>query len=240
MPVQDLPLQIIDISQFDPEHDLQGARALADQVVKASNEVGFIYVTGLQIPPDRVSRVFELARGYFEQPQSEKLPFWMDKTYIGYNGVGGQILDPSGRPDNKEVYNFAKVRSMWGHQHPGFDDREHPKYFKAHWNELEWFSRASHSLALRILQLIAIGLRIPDQPDGTPGYRFFDESHNYDAVSGDTFRILHYPPPQEADAVDDGALRIGADDTGGLQIRLPKTLEWVEVPPVEGAIVVNL
>ncbi|KXS19048.1 Clavaminate synthase-like protein [Gonapodya prolifera JEL478] len=244
-----LPLAVLDLSDFDPVNKPEQSRQLADRLTKASNEVGFFYLTGLGIETEKIEEMFRISAEYFAEPAEEKTPYWMDQDHIGYMGIGGQSLDPSGITDNKEMYNMAK----WGDQHPGYSNRKHPAVLKKYWTELEYYSRHFHSLALKCLQLIALGLRIPDS-EGTPGYLAFEKAHSYDAPSGDTFRFLHYPPPvATTDRTEEQAgVRVGAhtdwgsitilfgDKTGGLQIQLPKTKEWVHVPPVPNACVVNL
>ncbi|KAJ3337162.1 hypothetical protein HDU93_001493 [Gonapodya sp. JEL0774] len=205
-----LPLAVIDLSEFDPQNRLEESRKMADEITRASHDVGFFYLKGLNMSQEQINNMFRIAAEYFAEPSEEKTPYWMDSNHIGYMGLGGQTLDPSGISDNKELYNMAK----WGSQHPGHSDRKHPRVLMNHWAELEEFSRICHGLALKCLQLIAIGLRIPDSADGTPGYLAFQEAHSYDSPSGDTFRFLHYPPPvATTDKTEEQAgVRVGAGD----------------------------
>lgn len=52
-----------------------------------------------------LDEMFALAKEYYltQDYETEKKPFTMGKDHIGYVGIGGQTLDPSGIPDNKEV-----------------------------------------------------------------------------------------------------------------------------------------
>jgi hypothetical protein len=64
----------------------------------------------------------------------------------------------------------------------------HPTFFKEKWGEIEKQSRVMHALCVRVLQIIAMGLEIPEDKGG---YKYFDELCAYDLPSGDTWRYLH-------------------------------------------------
>ncbi len=109
-----------------------------------------------------------------------------------------------------------------------------------------------HNLSLTILRLLSLGLRIPkpgsDEFDGD----YLPNLHAYEDPSGDTFRLLRYPAPRPEWTEKEAAVRIGShsdfgsvslvfsDSTGGLQLLSPQTGEWTDVPPLPGAIIVNL
>ncbi|KAI9027721.1 hypothetical protein DFJ74DRAFT_703807 [Hyaloraphidium curvatum] len=240
-------LAVVDLASFDRSAPHR-SQALADLLVSTMRDVGFAYVVNHGIPGDRVKWAFDTAKGLFEERQDEKDSYIMGPDYIGYCAVGKQVLDPSGIPDKKEMWNLAK----FGKQHPGYD-RGHPDYLAKRWTELEDFSRRCHTLSLDILRLLSLGLRIPSattegafDPDYLPNF------HAYDAPSGDTLRFVRYPAPRPEWTPEEAGVRIGAhtdfgsvslvfsDPTGGLQILDPRSGSWRDVPPVQGAVIINL
>ncbi|KAI9013494.1 hypothetical protein DFJ74DRAFT_771388 [Hyaloraphidium curvatum] len=248
-PGDNLPLALVDIAAFDPARDPAKAREIARRVLNASTETGFLYVKGHGVSKEALEGMFALAEEYYlgADFDTQKKPYTMGHEHIGYMGVGGQTLDPSGISDNKELFNFAKFVPG----EPG-SDRPLPEILDRKKALVERASREMHELGRRLLRIIALGMEIPESAGG---HLYFDPMHAYPVPSGDTLRILHYPPesgtPGQPRSAAERGIRIGAhtdwgsvtclfqDGTGGLQIQRPGG-KWVDVPPVEGGCIVNL
>lgn len=104
---------------------------------------------------------------------------------------------------------------------------------------------ALDALHIEVLRAIAIGLDLNSA--------FFDEKCNQE---WHTLRLLHYPPTpvSKAEIVDTdtrdtnragahtdyGSLTLLIQGGPGLQVRDPKTGNWVNAPPIDGTIVINV
>ena len=51
--------------------------------------------------------MFALSKEYYltQDYETERKPYVMGRDHIGYVGIGGQTLDPTGIADNKELFN---------------------------------------------------------------------------------------------------------------------------------------
>ncbi|CAI2167347.1 3803_t:CDS:2 [Funneliformis geosporum] len=116
---------------------------------------------------------------------------------------------------------------------------------------------ACHDLCMKVLQSLAISLKIEDNEEGE-GKNWFSKRHGYGMKSGDNFRILHYPPItiEEGKVSEDinynQDIRAGSHtdygsitllfqkEIGGLEIQHPYTKKWIQVPVVPNAILINI
>ena len=240
---------VIDLAAFEraSEADKREIGRDMDLICRAS---GFLAVKNHGIPDEVISAVWNQAHDFFDLPYEAK-----DKCKApypgypyGYLGPGAEALAKSkgvdSPPDLKESFNGGP-RSM----PPGLTDQEalsfcyaatiwpdEPKGFRPAW---EGYYKAVTDLAARIMRVFAVALELPEE--------YFQ---SFIGAPISALRALNYPeldaPPPE------GQLRAGAHtDYGSLTILLPqpgsKGLEimtpegrWREVPPVDGAFVINI
>ncbi|CAG8436908.1 11714_t:CDS:2 [Diversispora eburnea] len=176
--------------------------------------------------------MFEKSESYFNLSQEEKLKYNM-KDFKGYSSIYKEKLD------TKKQYNGD------------FKDQELPQLFKDSIIILESFSK--------ILQSFAIALKIPQNSGGK---YWFENRHRYEAESGDTLRILHYPiiinnendinkgKEEEEEIIragshsDYGSLTIlFQKDIGGLEILSNynnSTPQWISAPVISNCLLINI
>ena len=104
-------------------------------------------------------------------------------------------------------------------------------FYSACWNSAEL-----------ILQALALGLELPDE----------DFLLKYHDEADSDLTLRHYPPVNESKVRSGEMDRLGAhtdfgsvtllfqDSFGGLKVKLPKTGQWVDAAPIEGALVMNI
>jgi len=218
-----------------PLIDLAGAPApaLARAIDAALRGAGFFAVTGHGAPAGVVQAAFDAGHRYFALPQADKERCHIDGWPLkrGFDPIGWQALDPGQPPDVKESF-YLGVETIGPNQWP--DEALVPGFRVA----CQAYSAAMEALARRLMTLFELALDLP------AGH--FDAFQHHPTC---TTRLLHYPPQPATAApgqigcgahTDWGALTLLAqDDAGGLQVQ-PQGGAWVDVPPLPGALVVNV
>lgn len=243
---------IIDISGF-ADGDAATRSAIADEVARACRDTGFLVISGHGVPEAVVSRLYDVTREFFEQPESEKLRVGRPRPdqIRGYSGLESESLGnldgEAAPPDLKELFDIGPLdvpvddpyfttEAAGQHFAPNLWP-DSPAGFEAAWRE---YFGVMEGLNLLLLQVFATALDLPDD---------FFESKVDRHIS--ILRANYYP--RQLEDPRPGQIRGGGhtdytaltilwqEDVpeGGLQIRTPSG-EWVDVPVVPGAFVVNL
>lgn len=92
-------LVTLDLSKFDQPG---GKQALADQLFKAIQTIGFFYIINFGLEQEEVDRQFAIGKSLFELSTEEKLKYRADLENGGYNGYKPLGLRVSGvlKPSN--------------------------------------------------------------------------------------------------------------------------------------------
>jgi isopenicillin N synthase-like dioxygenase len=240
---------VFDLSAFE-QSDNDGKRQMGREVDLICRASGFLAVQNHGIPDEVISGVWQAARDFFDlAPEAkDKVRAPYPGYPYGYLGPGAEALARSkgvdSPPDLKESFNGGPLSVP-----PGLTDKEAldfcyaatiwpgaPEAFRPAW---EAYYTAVTDLAARIMKVFAVALDLPE-----------DYFQSFIGQPISALRALNYPelsaPPPA------GQLRAGAHtDYGSLTILLPqpgsKGLEiltpegdWREVPPVDGAFVINI
>jgi isopenicillin N synthase-like dioxygenase len=240
---------VFDLAAFE-QADEQKKRQMGGEVDRICRASGFVAVTNHGIADETIMNVWAAARAFFDLPPEakERVRAPYPGYPYGYLGPGAEALAKSkgvqSPPDLKESFNggpltvpagltdpealsFCYAATLWP---------DAPAGFRPAW---EAYYRAVTDLAARIMGVFAVALDLPQ-----------DYFQSFIGQPISALRALNYPelaaPPPE------GQLRAGAHtDYGSLTILLPqpgsKGLEiltpegdWREVPPVDGAFVINI
>jgi isopenicillin N synthase-like dioxygenase len=205
--------------------------AVGKEMITAAAKYGFLYIdtNGTGFTQEIVDREFAIGQTFFSLPDSEKAKSTIDSTNKGWTGMHSEILDPSNqrKGDFKEALNIGEFVDEKPVQN-------FPEALAPHIRELNEFESIAKNVRDRILDLLAMGLEIPDE-------KFFSSRHT--SPSGCTMRLLHYPSlSSEVDYQPDVDIRAGAhSDYGsitllfqrpsqpGLEILTPDN-NWAPVP----------
>ncbi|CAI2188962.1 2191_t:CDS:2 [Funneliformis geosporum] len=220
----------------------------------ACEYIGFCYLKNHGISNEFINEMFSIAKEFFIGiSREEQLRYIMNDEYFGFVDLKQEVLDPPHQKigDHKECFNFGKF------QNGKPISQELPKYFEERSKFIESFEKACHDLCMKVLQSLAISLKIEDNEEGE-GKNWFSKRHGYGMKSGDNFRILHYPPItiEEGKVSEDinynQDIRAGSHtdygsitllfqkEIGGLEIQHPYTKKWIQVPVVPNAILINI
>ncbi|MDQ6437709.1 2OG-Fe(II) oxygenase family protein [Mesorhizobium sp. LHD-90] len=243
------PFPIFDLSRFEAA-DAVGRRLLGIEVDAICRSTGFLAISGHGVPQGTIDAVWSKARDFFDLSVADKekvrAPF--PGYPYGYLGPGAEALAKSKGhdtpPDLKESFNGGPLAVPEGLDDPqalAFCYAEtiwppRPDGFVEAWKS---YYRAMEGLASRIMRVFAVALDLPES--------FFDRTIDRPISA---LRALNYPethvPPKHGQLragahTDYGSLTILLPQPGssGLQIYTPEG-EWREVPPVDGAFVINI
>lgn len=209
---------------------------------EATRETGFFLLKDHDIPPEQISEVFAASDALFglSLQDKERLSILTNPHNRGWSGVGSENLDDSSdQQDRKEAFNIGLDLAP--------DDprilAQEPFRGVNLWPELPGFRQvmldyfdANLTLGRALHRFFARDLGLEDQ--------YFDPAFTAPLA---TLRLLNYPQGTGAKGeigagshTDYGAITLlMTDGEPGLQVS-PRGGDWVDVPHVPGAFVVNI
>jgi isopenicillin N synthase-like dioxygenase len=242
---------VIDIGPFlagDPE----GVARVAAEVGHACEEIGFFQITGHGVPEEFIQSVYDVARAFFDLPEEEKARAAQPAPdqVRGWSAVGKEglsySLDAEAPGDLKEKMDMGPPDVDRGD--PYFTGPEAGPHFAPNvWEgtpprmrELwDRYFLEMAEVARQLMRIFAVALQLDVD--------FFEDKIDRHISM---FRALNYP--DQPDEPLPGQLRAGAHSDygsltivrqehrpGGLQV-MGKDGEWVDIPTVPGALVVNI
>lgn len=246
-----LEVPVIDLSPYK-EGTPEGKAAVAAKIGQACRDIGFLVVSGHGISEELIRKTHAISAEFFALPHGEKVK--CDRPapdqVRGYSAVGGEglsfSLDEPTPPDIKESLSIGPVNvpkndpyytstSAGPHFAPNVWPAV-PAELKAVWEE---YFTAVDAMATDLMRLFALALDLDEN--------YFDKTIDRNISM---MRVLRYP--RQTSEPLPGQLRAGAHSDYGSMTILRKELgdrslevknkagEWVGVPVVEGAFIVNI
>ena len=229
-----------------------GRAEVAAALAEACERIGFFLLQGHGVADAMVHDAQETARAFFALDPVQKdavlrRPPEFNRGWIPPESESlGATLGAAAPNDLKESFTIGP---------PDLPDSEYftrpeafPHFARNRWPDqparlrevLSRYFKAVEALGTELMRLFALGLRLPEG--------FFDGAVDRQCGS---LRALFYPPQPSGAAP--GQLRAGAhtdygcitilkteDAPGGLQVNVPGTERWLDVPSLNGTFVVNL
>ncbi len=227
-------LPVLDLS--DAETDTAAFRLALRE---ATHTCGFFYLTGHGIAGEQITEILELARQFFDLPEAEKNQISQLKSpqFRGYSRLGGELTN--GRVDWREQIDIGPERpalpgaqGYWHLQGPNLWPVR-PASFRS---AFEAWDRSLSSLGLQLLRHWAASLGAAED--------LFDNA--FAASPATLIKVVRYPASSDAGQgvgahKDSGVLTLllVEPDSEGLQVEISPG-EWVDVPPMAGAFIVNI
>jgi isopenicillin N synthase-like dioxygenase len=241
-----MAIPIIDLGRF--EDDETARERVVAEVGAACRDWGFFQVVGHGMSDQLLDRVWAEARAFFELSRASKLE--ISRTADNPRGYYDRELTKNAR-DQKEVFDFGYVL------HPDLPDdapanrapvdgyNQWPADAPALRATMTEYFAACERLGARIFQAFCLGLGLEA-----------DHLEDYFRPHTSFVRLNYYPLHDPLDSgeaaeatglgdmalghhTDSGALTILLqDDVGGLQVHDGDG--WIDVPPTEGAFVINI
>lgn len=221
-------------------------QALARQFHDALTTVGFMVITGHDVPQALIAQTFAEAQRLHDLPMPEKLALKLNEHNNGYMAMSRYAVwtsevNQNTRPDLNEAFFIKRERTLdnplrrSGRRFVGanvWPDETVLPDFRC--RALD-YADTMDAFALRMLPPLAVAL------DMAPNW--FDEAFS---ESQFTLRLSHYPPVQAtanqfgiAPHTDSSFMTFLAQtDVPGLQVRM-ESGEWLDVPYIPGSFAVN-
>ena len=230
-------IPVVDIS---PLRDGSDPTSVGAALHAASTGLGFIYIKGHGIPDDVIEAARDTALAFFRSDKAEKETVKVSARHRGWLGQGGAKMQDDAKADLKESF-------IWGYQdQEGVAPEDHalrgpnlwPQFLPDMQTKAMRYFDSAHEVAHHLMRGFAAGLGLA--PD------FFLRSSSQ-PLSRASF--VYYPPQPEdmgteqfgvGPHTDFGVLTVLCQDsTGGLQVQ-DINGEWIEAPPIEGTLIVNV
>jgi isopenicillin N synthase-like dioxygenase len=221
-------------------------QATARQVHDALTTVGFLVITGHDVPPPLIEQTFTEAKRLHDLPMARKLALKLNEHNNGYMAMARYAVwtsdvNKNDKPDLNEAFFIKRERAP---DHPMrlanrrfaganvWPDEAILPAFRA--NMLE-YAAAMEAFTTQLLPAVGVALDLP--PETFPPH-FIDGQSN--------LRLSHYPPvPAEANQFgiaphsDANFMTfLPQSEVPGLQVRMPEGA-WLDVPFIPGSFAVN-
>ncbi|MFK7857796.1 MAG: isopenicillin N synthase family dioxygenase [Granulosicoccus sp.] len=230
-------IPVVDIT---PLRDGSEPHVVAAALHAASKGLGFVYVKGHGIPDEVLDNARQAALAFFRLPADEKARVRISAAHRGWLPMGGAKMEDDARSDLKEslVWGFEELAGESIDDHPFRGVNRWPQQLpELSQHSMAWF-HAAHEVAHHLLRGFALGLGLADD--------FFLQSADRPLSRASS---VYYPAQAEDLGIeqfgvgphtDFGVLTILCqDNTGGLQVQ-DVNGEWLQAPPIEGTLIVNV
>ena len=235
-----LDQSLIPVVDIQPLRDGSDPISVAKLLHAASQSLGFIYIKGHGIPDEVIENARSCAYEFFDQPENIKNTVKVTAKHRGWLGQGGAKMKDDAKADLKESF-------IWGiegdsHQLPLDHDLRGDNIWPNELPELRQKAMAyfqhAHQVAHHLMRGFALGLNLKED--------FFLKTASR-PLSRASFV---YYPAQPADLgssqfgvgphTDFGVLTVLCQDSvGGLQVE-DVNGDWLQAPPIEGTLIVNV
>ncbi len=230
-------IPVIDITSLREGGD---GREVAKALYTASRELGFIYIKGHGIAQKTIDDARDAAYRFFRASTADKDTVRVTAKHRGWLAYGGAKMQADVRPDLKESYIWGRqwARDELPDAHPLRGANIWPEFVPELRPRAVAYFEQVHEVAEQLMRGFALGLDLEAD--------FFLKSSDR-PLSRATF--VYYPSgPQNAHGTqfgvgphtDFGVLTVLCqDDVGGLEVE-DINGNWVQAPPIEGSLVVNV
>lgn len=215
---------------------------LVQTFAKAYGETGFAYAINHRIDRGLRAAVFDASERFHALPEAAKNAIALDKNHRGYIAIN------TSTDVNSDLAEVTKPNQSASFMMMREDDEVSTDIYLSgpnQWPDLAGFRAACEDYAAAMTDLGRSLMSLALNAAGVTDHAIlagFDTPTIW-------LRLLHYPP-QAAQSDDDlygsaphkdfGCLTLLAqDDVGGLQVQTPAG-NWVDVPPIEGALIINV
>ena len=233
-------IPVVDLGPLSGSLDQR--EAMAEELCRICHEVGFLLVVNHGVSDDLSDNIFAMLRKFFAFSDEQKalIDKRRSRHFRGWEPVGAEYTNY--RPDIREQID-------WWTEWPAHPKDVEPYYLRLlgpnQWlpddllpghREManQWFDELG-GLANRLMGAISLGLGLAEN--------YLEQYFGTQTMS--LAKFIHYPPTPEGEAGvnphhDTGFLTVlDPGPTDGLQVQ-NQDGEWIDVPSVEGAYVINL
>jgi len=231
---------LIPVVDIQPLRDGTDAKRVAKLLHAASQTLGFIYIKGHGIPENIINKARAGAYEFFDQPEPIKTLVKITAKHRGWLGQGGAKMKDGAKADLKEsfIWGLEDDNSQGLVDHDLRGENIWPKELPEMRGQSMSYFQYAHQVAHHLMRGFALGLDLEED--------FFLKT-----ASRPLSRASYvYYPAQPADLgssqfgvgphTDFGVLTVLCQDSvGGLQVQ-DANGDWIQAPPIEGTLIVNV
>jgi isopenicillin N synthase-like dioxygenase len=256
-------LPVIDFAPLAGKNE-SAIERMAKEVHDACRDIGFLTIVNHPVPPQKIREIFRQSARFFTLPLEAKM-----KSYMGHSNLFRGYL-PMDEPGKQKAYRGkaiegfqphldpARMKARKPHKNEAFqisielpDDDPDVKAGKPLHGTNQWpdnlpgFREALLDYHTTITEFTALLASVFARGLGLEK-NYFAQFYRKPLIQ---LRLLHYLSQDQQAALEGGDSRahqdaggftmLQQDDVGGLEIK-SKSGEWLFVPPVENAFVVNI
>jgi isopenicillin N synthase-like dioxygenase len=232
----DIP--VVDISDYLATKSDTSLRNVAQILGNACESVGFYQLVGHSIDKQMINETFDAVEKFHALPLKAKRAILMDRSDWPIKGVGYMPVGERKLPRRKKG-NLNEAFLMKGSENIAFADNQWPDEtiipgFK---KTVQSYAKAITSLALDLLPVYAVALGLEKN--------YFKEAFEKPFWR---LRMTHYPAFDQGRGDDEFGIAPHVDTTfftlllqgsPGLTIYNPREDNWIRVPYIDGAYIVN-
>ena len=231
----DIP--VVDVGPYFTSGSADDLAIAAAALRHACERVGFYQLIGHQVDPLLITDTFDWAKRFHDLDVATKQKINLDNPdwpvpSVGYLPVGERRLPRRAKGNLNEAFLIKSDRHIDYSDNQWLPDDDLPGFRVA----IEAYGRAVSSLALRLLPVYAVALDL-DPDFFAPGFE-----HPFWRL-----RFTHYPPVESTEAdefgiaphVDTTFFTLLLQDSAGLTIHSAERGQWIKVPMLTDAFVVN-
>ncbi|XP_021349214.1 UPF0676 protein C1494.01-like [Mizuhopecten yessoensis] len=212
-------------------------QSVAEDLCGALSDVGFCYIKNHGIPQSLIDKMHAANKTFFEMPVEYKNAYLRPRNgqLHGWVPFETETINAERTVDYKEGFNYMPADNieLW----PDVENFE---------SSVKEVYNKSHQLALRILDLVSIGLKLEDGA-------FLRKCHKLISQKGNTtlMRNNYYPTIPKDKAVNPKQARFGEhsdygtltllyqDNVSGLEIRTLEG-EYIPIAPIPDTVLINI
>ncbi|MCK9563629.1 MAG: hypothetical protein M0R02_13025 [Bacteroidales bacterium] len=228
-------LPVVDISGL-ASSAIAERRAVARELGEAARQAGFLYVTGHGIAPQQIERLLARTREYFAQPRERKMRDYIGNSsnHSGYVPEGEEQFQP-GVIDHKETYDIGYDYLPSHGRRPMLGPNQWPS-LPGFQEDIRAYYDAALALGERLFRGFALALELPE-----------DTFSQHLSAPPSQLRLIHYPATADIQVdrpgigahTDYECFTILLPTAPGLEV-LNGAGEWIDVPLLEDAFVINI
>ncbi len=234
-----------------PVIDMEGIRKggrpelehAAREIRAACTTSGFFYVKNHGVPQGTVDGAVQAAREFFAHPVDTKRRVAVNQRHRGFHAIGGATMYEATKPDLKEFFSIGlelpedDPSVLAGEALRG--PNNWPDFMPSLRPALYGYYEAMGVCGAHLLRAVAVSLEIDEH--------FF--ASRYTKRMQRTQMVYYPPQPSDAAAdqfgvaphTDYGCITLlWQDNNGGLQVRERSTQSWIDAPPIDGTLVINV
>ncbi|KAJ9172308.1 hypothetical protein P3X46_015557 [Hevea brasiliensis] len=216
-------IPIIDVSNWDDPQ-------LVESIFEAASKWGFFQIINHGIPQEILDHLQDAAHGFFGLPNEERKKFWKGKS-----PTDTAFLATSFTPLKEKVLEWKDYLSF--RYIPG-DEKSQTLWPSVCKDPVLDYMKRVEMVIKKLLELLLTKLNV----------REIDKEKEYALMGSLTINLNYYPHCPNPELVtgvgchsDISSITVLLqDDIGGLYVRGIEEDSWIHIPPVNGALVINI